>query len=197
MSRKLQKHLEMRQVLTIDELRIGESNMLKCPFHHHSNEQAQMRWYEELNAVACMNPTCSRYQKVYSPIDMLQQFGDGNRRKATATAEEILIEELQEYRREAKHQAALLAELGRPLKGKKLPTDLLDFFKVLQSYLEEQEEQTIVFHQKRLYEELDIHVASIEYYLFKLEKLGYIERLSGDEYNGYEFEVFKVPEKLE
>ena len=197
MNRNLQKHLEMRQVLRLEELRIGDSDLFRCPFHHKDEEEAQIKWYKELNAVACINPSCSCYQQVYSPIEVLQKLGAANKRKAVLIAEELLIEELQDYRRTARHQAALLSELGGIGAEEKLSGAAWSFLQEVQNYVAPQEEEVVVFNQRELDKVLDMHPASIEYYLFKLEKLGYIESHGGDEQVGYKFELFRVPEEIE
>ena len=65
--RKIQKCLEIQRALELEGIQIGEDKLLPCPLH--KGKDSYMKWYEELNAVACVNPDCSCYQQVYSPFN--------------------------------------------------------------------------------------------------------------------------------
>lgn len=191
--RKIQKCLEIQRALELEGIQIGEDKLLPCPLH--KGKDSYMKWYEELNAVACVNPDCSCYQQVYSPIDLLQVLGGRTKTEAKKVAEMLLIEELEEYRRKARNIDKY--EEDEPLEPKPfvLTEGARKFLKELDELLKRFGRTT--FMKREAYEGLEINERTLKYYLRTLQKPGYIEVREGNRHRGYVYDLMWLPEGME
>ena len=156
----------------------------------HKGKEAYMKWYRELNAVACINPNCSCYQQVYTPLDLLQVLGDRNKTEAKQLAEELLIEELEAYRREARGGDTYEEE--EDLKPFVLSEGAREFLVELSEYVERTGNPK--FKRKDIFMALDINKSTLKYYLKILLEPGYIEMVGGNRHIGYIYEFVRLPE---
>jgi hypothetical protein len=186
--RKIHNCLEVKTVLELECRKVGEGDIFPCVLH--KGKESYMKWYRELNAVACINPNCSCYQQVYTPLDLLQVLGGRTKTEAKELAELLLIEELEEYRREARGGDKYEEE--EDLKPFVLSEGARDFLIQLSKYLERTGSPK--FKKKDVFMALDIKKRTLNYYLKILQEPGYIEVMGGNRHIGYIYEFVRLPE---
>jgi len=187
--KKIQDCLQVKQVLELMEIGIQEDESLACPLHEE--EGARMKWYKELNAVACMNPRCIHYQQVFPAMELLQAVQGGKKQEATTLAEELLIKELEEYRAAEREEEAAIAASKEP-KEFVLSKQGREFLLDLKIYLSEKGED--VFKKQEVYKAIKINEGNLKYYLKRMQEPGYIRIVGGSRYNGFTYELVKLPD---
>jgi fructose-1,6-bisphosphatase len=97
--RKLVDLFTVKESLRHSAIKIDETGMFACPFHRGKTKGKKvMKHYEELNAAACLNPSCVHYRKVFDAIDLMSYLWTGSKADSELFAEEMLIKELEAYR---------------------------------------------------------------------------------------------------
>ncbi len=94
--RKLEESFTVHEALRHSLIEVEEDGRARCPFH--KGKIKHLKHYPELNAVACLNPKCVHYRKVFTSVDLLSAVAAGSRADLKALAEDLLIEELEAYR---------------------------------------------------------------------------------------------------
>ena len=100
-AKRLVDSFTAKEALRQSRIEVDENGMCACPFHRGrdwKNAEKVMKYYEELNAVACLNPKCIHYQEVFKPVDLMAGLFSSPRPTLEIFAEELLIMELEAYR---------------------------------------------------------------------------------------------------
>ena len=94
--RKLEESFTVHEALRHSLIKVEADGRARCPFHN--GKAKHLKHYPELNAVACLNPKCVHYRKVFTSVDLLAAVAEGTRSDLKALAEDLLIDELEAYR---------------------------------------------------------------------------------------------------
>ena len=99
--KKLVELFTAKEALSHSMIEVDENGMCACPFHRGKdwkNAEKVMKHYEELNAVACLNPKCVHYRQVFKPVDLVAGLMSASGPELELFAEDVLIRELEAYR---------------------------------------------------------------------------------------------------
>ncbi|BDS10666.1 hypothetical protein [Aureispira anguillae] len=184
---ELERYLEIETILKLHKIAIDKEGFMSCPFH--SNCERSLKLYPELNGVACMRESCSKYRKVLDAFSILQELEGIKTEEARLYGKSLLLRELESYR--ARKTPVKVQEIGENRSLNKREAVLLKYFEDLKRFVLEKGggEQGYEFRLGEVREDLKVYKSTQQRYIHELLEKGYIEQSSGSSNRGYYYRI--------